>query len=180
MGILVLLALGAMLLSGGKAKAAAPTRTRVNIGPARIKAPAPSKAAPAKVTIGPARIKPTPTVKLGPARIKPSAPAAAPSKPVSVVLPETPRETVAIAALVAKQAGSNPLPSDAQLAAAGAQSMADHIRTNGHKYSRPKLASWQTLAGLKPDGLYGPATQKRLRELGAKNVTGALFKGAAK
>lgn len=73
-----------------------------------------------------------------------------------------------------------PLPKgyDSAAASARAQPMADHVRTRKGKYDRAVLASWQTQAGLKPDGLYGPQSVAALKYYGAKNVPAALFKGS--
>lgn len=59
-----------------------------------------------------------------------------------------------------------------------AQSTADHVRTNGSRYDRARIATWQAAAGLPPDGLYGPATANALKKFGAKNVPGPQFAGA--
>ncbi len=58
-----------------------------------------------------------------------------------------------------------------------AQPMADQIRTKKSKYDRAALQTFQTFAGLKGDGLYGPQTRNALMYFGAKNVPAALFKG---
>ena len=59
-----------------------------------------------------------------------------------------------------------------------AQPTADHLRTRKGKYDRAVLQSFQTAAGLKADGLYGPQTAAALKHFGAKNVPHPLFKGA--
>jgi hypothetical protein len=61
-----------------------------------------------------------------------------------------------------------------------AQPTADHVRTRKGKYDRAVVQSFQTSAGLKSDGLYGPQTVAALRYFGAKNVPAALFKGSVK
>jgi peptidoglycan hydrolase-like protein with peptidoglycan-binding domain len=58
-----------------------------------------------------------------------------------------------------------------------AQPTADHLRTRKGKYDRAVLQSFQTSAGLKADGLYGPQTAAALRFFGAKSVPAPLFKG---
>lgn len=60
-----------------------------------------------------------------------------------------------------------------------AQPTTDHIRTRKGKYDRALLMSFQTSAGLRADGMYGPQTAAALRHFGAKNVPAALFKGSA-
>lgn len=164
MGLGIMLAVAALMLAGSGAKKAA------------------AKATPrGAVTLGPVKILKTPAKKpvKNAAAAKPSAASAAP--PVHVVVPQDlPRETVAIAALAAKQSGANPLQPNAAAARAGAQSAADAVRSKGSKYDRARLAAWQVFAGLKPDGLYGPATVTALRQNGALNVMGAVFKAAAR
>lgn len=78
-----------------------------------------------------------------------------------------------------KAYGINPPPGP-ELAKKSAQATADHVRTKGAKYDRPRLAVWQAAAGLTPDGLYGPATVNALKKFGAKNVVGPVFAGKGK
>jgi murein L,D-transpeptidase YcbB/YkuD len=66
---------------------------------------------------------------------------------------------------------------DSQRAAQVAQRTADHVRTRGGKYDRAVITVFQTFAGVKTDGLYGPQTAAALRFFGAKSVPAALFKG---
>lgn len=114
-----------------------------------------------------------------------------PGKPVKVVIPAHPAEPRAIARTVMNQKAASvrvapvtSMPSEAQagvmMARKQAQGIADMVRTRGAKYDRTRLAAWQSNAGLTPDGLYGPKTVDRLRQLGAKNVTGQMFKAKGK
>jgi hypothetical protein len=122
-------------------------------------------------------------VDVGPVKILPSKPAARPAastSPVRVVVPEKKSDSLLVAALAAKQASGSPLRADPVAARKGAQPIADHVRQAKAKYDRVRVAAWQVLAGLAPDGLYGPATASALRQLGAKNVTGAMFKGSSR
>lgn len=157
-GIAIAAAMGLLLLGAGK-------KTKINLPP-----PLP------RVTIGPARVLPKKTVARPAPKTGPK-PVPATKKAVRVVLKSTPAETVAVTRATATQLQESLSPNPVA-AKRGAQPVADHVRNKGAKYDRAYLASWQALASLKPDGLYGPKTQARLRELGAKNVTGILFKGA--
>jgi murein L,D-transpeptidase YcbB/YkuD len=66
----------------------------------------------------------------------------------------------------------------AATAASKAQPTADHVRTRKGKYDRALLMSFQTSAGLKSDGLYGPQVAAALRFFKAKNVPAPLFRGS--
>lgn len=70
-----------------------------------------------------------------------------------------------------------PVSPNPAIAKRSAQQTADHVRSHGSKYNRALVAAWQALAGIPSDGLYGPATVAALRKHGAKNVTGAQFRG---
>jgi len=74
--------------------------------------------------------------------------------------------------------GQPPPGYDAAAAKSKAQPTADHIRTRKGKYDRAVLQSFQTAAGLKSDGLYGPQSRAALVFFGASNVPSALFKGS--
>lgn len=78
-------------------------------------------------------------------------------------------------------AGTKKVPAPAgvnvSLASSTAKDVARHISTKGPKYSRDVLKQFQTRAGMKPDGLYGPASADALRYFGA-NAPKPLFKGA--
>lgn len=147
---IALLALGLVLLGGDSKKPG--SKVSVKIGPAKIKPPG-------KVT-----------VKIGPARIK--APAKGAANAVHVVAPPHPKEHLPVTAHGMRHANID-VP-DLQAAKKNAQPIADMVRTKGKKYDHAKLKAWQMLAGLKPDGVYGPNTAKALRHLGAKSVADKL------
>ena len=108
-------------------------------------------------------------------------PADAPEKaPIKVALPQTSadRRVVDAAAYVVEKKQGGQVKRDLQEAKRKAQPMADHIRSKGTAYDRALLAVWQALAGLVPDGLYGPATRAALISAGARNVPANLFRGA--
>lgn len=181
-GLAIAVLVGLAAVFGGKKNGA----TKVAIGPARITAPkARGKVA---VNIGPARIKPAGkvAVSIGPARIRPvqKAPAKvavrigpatlraqpkAKAKPVQVVVKESHYDTAASAVSAARKPGAPPIP-NVEAARKVAQPVADHVRNNRKGYDHKRVATFQALAGLKVDGLYGPQTAKALRALGAKSV----------
>jgi len=103
-------------------------------------------------------------------------PSPSPEPVPAVYAPELPSDNAGTYTVKTSE-GKTLQPNPAQ-AKRAAQATADHVRNKGTKYSRPMLAAWQALAGLTPDGLYGPATVKVLRGAGAKNVVGPMFKGA--
>lgn len=133
------------------------------------------------------------TVTLGPVRVIKRAPAAAAPKPAAsealqaAQLAEkqtgAPRAstTVDVHKSVAQTVTGPKLPPGYDRVAANmkAQPLADELRTKKGKYSHATLQSFQTSAGLKADGLYGPQSVSALRYFGAKNVPAALYKGTA-
>jgi len=173
--VLPLAALAALLLLGSKA---APRGVVTPGEPTLVKKPATAK--PAAKPAARAAVRPV---------TKPAA------KPAA-----KPNEALQAAQLAEKQTGKpratqsvdvhkgvaqtvtdpkKPLPAgySAQQAGMKAQPVADHIRTRKGKYDRALLQSFQTSAGLKTDGLYGPQARAALVFFGAKNVPAALFKG---
>lgn len=140
---------------------------------APVAAPATPKAATTgkiKVTIGPAQILP---------QTKNEALEAAAKAEKSLGKPKS-SASVATNAGVAQVVPGTRLPAgySRTQASAKAQPLADHVRTRRGKYDRAVVQSFQTAAGLLPDGLYGPQTVAALRYFGAKNVPAALFKGS--
>lgn len=147
----LLLGLGLLLLGGKRAPQGV-----VTVGPARI------IKAPVKVKMGLAKIKPAVRVKVGPAKIKPS---------VTLRMPTSVHDTTKAAVHAAAPRVGPPIPNPAA-ARKVAQPVADHVRNNRKKYDHGRVSTFQAYAGIKPDGLYGPATAKALRAYGAKNVVG--------
>lgn len=72
---------------------------------------------------------------------------------------------------VAAPAGTN-----ISLARSTAQDVAKHLRNKGKRYNHAVVKQWQQRAGMKADGIYGPATASALRYYGA-NAPAPLFKG---
>jgi murein L,D-transpeptidase YcbB/YkuD len=137
---------------------------RVQVGPARI----------SPVHIGPARIKPAKErvrVQVGPAKIAPVHIGPAKLKPVQVVVKDSHHDTAAAVVSAAARPGVPPIP-NAEAARKVAQPVADHVRNNRKKYDHKRVATFQALAGITADGLYGPITAKALRAHGAKQVVG--------
>lgn len=101
---------------------------------------------------------PSGVVKARPVPAKPAQPTRAPAR-------VTARKAVA-----REEAPAKPLPPgyDPDAARRQAQSAANHVRKREYDYSRKLLRDWQTLAGLKPDGIYGPKTRSALEYFGAK------------
>lgn len=58
-----------------------------------------------------------------------------------------------------------------------APGVAQNIRTKKYNYSHKALAEFQRAAGIEPDGIYGPVSEKTLAKY--TNAPKALFKGAS-
>ncbi len=189
MGIAVLLGLlGLALVAGGsKTKAAASTAPEGGNPPA-ARPPETSAAKPAgKVTptrpAGKVTVLPTTVITARPPAAAAAAARAAPNEAqLAAQLAERGASTgvASPAGVVQAKPAAADLPRgyDERAARLKAQPTADHIRTRKGKYDRAVLASFQTMAGLKPDGLYGPQSRAALAFFGAKNVPAALFKGS--
>ena len=133
-------------------KPAAPAKPKVAAKP---KKPSPKPVGPLKVV----KTKPPTTAK------KQAAGTAVSSK-LRTLVPQQP------SAGVAAPPGTN-----LALAKQTASDVAKHIQNKGRKYNTAVLKQFQARAGMRPDGLYGPASASALRYFGA-NAPAPLFKGA--
>jgi peptidoglycan hydrolase-like protein with peptidoglycan-binding domain len=96
----------------------------------------------------------------GSVSVRPQAPAAVRPKPP--VRPQAPAAT------------ARPEQSKAAKLAPG---VAQNIRTKKYNYSHQALADFQRAAGIAPDGIYGPASERELSKY--TNAPKALFRGAS-
>lgn len=64
-------------------------------------------------------------------------------------------------------------------AANAAPDIARHIAQKQHNYARKALKAWQIVAGVVPDGIYGPATREALVYYVGSQAPKALYKGSA-
>lgn len=69
---------------------------------------------------------------------------------------------------------------NAAAALAEAPGLAKHIRAKGARYTRSAVATFQTHAGVKADGLYGPQTASALTYWSGSPAPKPLFKGSVK
>ena len=58
-----------------------------------------------------------------------------------------------------------------------ANGLAAHLRKMGRHYTRSEVSLFQTRAGIKADGAYGPMTREALQHFGVKNPPAAIYSG---
>jgi murein L,D-transpeptidase YcbB/YkuD len=104
-----------------------------------------------------------------------TAPASAPL-PVSRT-PKPAKESSVNAATAAIPRAVPPPGYDRLKAANSAPDIARHIKQKGYNYTRKALKAWQIVAGVTPDGLYGPSTREALVYYVGNSAPKALFKG---
>lgn len=112
---------------------------------------------------------------VGPPR--PIGPPRPPSAPAVATRPGTQRDVSA--ASPSRQAPMPPAGYDRIKAANAAGDIARHISLKGHNYARKALKAWQTVAGVVPDGIYGPATREALVYYVGAQAPKALYAGKA-
>lgn len=173
--------------NNGTSNAGQPPRIIDASGPVPVLLPPPGKkAAPkGKVTVGKPTVIKTPALPKPPAAPMRSAAAAKqPVKPSAAPRPTQQQATAiqkAKAALPPTPAAARakvPAPAGTDLAKAKrmAANVAANIKKQGRKYDVAQMKAFQTAAGLKPDGLYGPVAKSALSYFGAA-APAALFKG---
>lgn len=185
LGWFVLRALGD---KGGAAAAPSKPAPRVidASGPSIKLLPAKVKPPTGKVTVGPPTVVKSPGAKpVPPAPARTPQQAAQPAKPTAAPLPTA---RTAAATTAAREAMPQ-LPAAAQARPAAppgtdlakakriAPNIVANLKKQGRdKYDRAQLKSFQTAAGLTPDGIYGPVAKSALSYFG-QSAPSPFFKG---
>ncbi|HEY3493039.1 MAG TPA: hypothetical protein VGK73_00060, partial [Polyangiaceae bacterium] len=110
---------------------------------------------------------------------KPPAPKPQPApkpKPEPIIVSPKPAPTPTPAP-TPKPSGGPPAGFDGAKAKAAAPGLAKHIKSAQYNYTREALSTWQKVAGLAQDGVYGPASANALKYYVA-SAPKALFKKA--